>query len=150
MLLSPKEPNGFVGLSLDQVRDTDRSIDEAVAGASWLLTHLHDATTAEAIALQRGLELLEDLGCQLVIVESDSLEIIQACNGVIEIWSPYSAILTDCFQKALCIGVVSFMHCPRYANRLTRNLARHSFDSNSIFVWDGDHPVCYYLTLWMM
>ena len=61
------------------------SCGEAVAGVSWLLTHLHDATTAEAIALQRGLELLEDLGCQLVIVESDSLEIIQACNGVIEI-----------------------------------------------------------------
>uniref|UniRef100_A0A8R7NW91 RNase H type-1 domain-containing protein n=1 Tax=Triticum urartu TaxID=4572 RepID=A0A8R7NW91_TRIUA len=95
---------------------------------------------AEAIALQRGLELLEDLGCQPVIVESDSLEIIQACNGVIEIWSPYSAILADCFQKALRIGDVSFIHCPRKANRLAHNLARHSFDSNSTFVWDGDPP----------
>ena len=52
-----------------------------------LLTLSIDVITAEAIALQRGLELLEDLGCQSVIVESDSLEIIQACNGVNEIYS---------------------------------------------------------------
>ena len=111
---------------------------EALAGASWLLHHLLDATTAEAVAIQRGLELVEGLGCHQVIVESDSLEVIQACNGVIEIWSPYTAILADCFQKAYRIGVVSFAHCPREANRLAHNLARHSFNLNSTFIWDGD------------
>lgn len=73
---------------------------EALAGASWLLHHLLDATTSEAVAIQRGLELVEGLGCHQVIVESDSLEVIQACNGVIKIWSPYTAILADCFQNA--------------------------------------------------
>lgn len=113
---------------------------EALAGASWIPHHVLDATTAEAVAIQRGLEMVEDLGCQQIIVESDSLEVIQACNGVIEIWSPYTAILAECFQIAYQIGTVSFVHCFREANRLAHNLARYSFSLNSSFVWDGDPP----------
>jgi ribonuclease HI len=59
---------------------------QAVAGASFIWEHLLDATT-EAIALQKGLQLIEDLGCSLVVIESDSLELVQAYNGVIEVWS---------------------------------------------------------------
>ena len=40
---------------------------------------------------QRGLDVVESLGCSRIIVESDSLEAIQACEGSIEIWSPYTA-----------------------------------------------------------
>jgi hypothetical protein len=43
------------------------------------------------MALLKGLEFLEQLGCSLgcslVMVESDSLELIQACNGETEVWS---------------------------------------------------------------
>jgi hypothetical protein len=35
-----------------------------------------------------------------VVIKSDSLELIQACNAEIEIWSPYSVILDDCFMLA--------------------------------------------------
>jgi hypothetical protein len=44
-----------------------------------------DAPTAEALALLKEVELLDRLGCSSVVVESDPLELIQACNGVIEI-----------------------------------------------------------------
>ena len=76
------------------------SRSEALAGASWLLSHLHDATTAEAIAIRQGLELVEGLGCQPVIVESDSLEVAQACNGVIEIRSPYTLYWLIDFKRS--------------------------------------------------
>ena len=46
-----------------------------VAGTTWLLNHVLDATTAEAFALQKGLELVENIGCSPDIVESDSLEL---------------------------------------------------------------------------
>jgi hypothetical protein len=41
--------------------------------------------TAEALALQKGLELLERVGCQNVVIESDSSELILAYNGTVEV-----------------------------------------------------------------
>jgi ribonuclease HI len=87
---------------------------QAVAGASFILEHLLDATTTEAIALQKGLQLIEDLGCSLVVIESDSLELVQAYNGVIEVWSPYTSILADYFQRARRIGQVPVKHLYQY------------------------------------
>ena len=75
---------------------------EAVAGGCWPLSNLLDATTAEALALQKGFMLIEQLGCSPVTIETDSLELVQAYNGVIDIWSPYTAILVDC-----CLRLVS-------------------------------------------
>jgi ribonuclease HI len=49
------------------------SYGQAVAGASWELSNMLDATTAEAVALQKGLQFIEQLGCSPVIIESDSL-----------------------------------------------------------------------------
>lgn len=112
----------------------------AVAGAAKVFDHLLDLTIAEAFALQGGLELVESLGCVPVIVESDSLELIQACNGIIEIWSPYTAILADCFQKAQRIGNISFQHCPREANMVAHNLAKHAYDTKQNVFWDSDPP----------
>jgi hypothetical protein len=40
-------------------------------------------SVVEALALLRGLELVELLGCASVVVDFDSLELIQACNGII-------------------------------------------------------------------
>jgi hypothetical protein len=74
------------------------------------------------------------MGCASVIVESDSLELIQACNGTIEEWSPYSAIMVDCFNKASSIPGISFQHCPRDANKVAHNLAKYAYDmNNSVF-----------------
>jgi hypothetical protein len=52
------------------------------------------------MAMLKGLVLVKQIGCQNVVIESDSLELIQARNGTIEIWSPYTAILAECFLKA--------------------------------------------------
>jgi len=89
---------------------------QAVAGASWGLDHLFHATTAEATALQKGLQLIKNLACAPVVIETHSLELVQAYNGVIEIWSPYTAILADCFQRVPRICQVSVQHCFRVAN----------------------------------
>ena len=55
-----------------------------------------DASTAEA--LKHDLQLLDNVACSPAIVESDSLELINAYNGYIEVWGPYTAILADCLQ----------------------------------------------------
>jgi hypothetical protein len=75
----------------------------------WIATIL-DASRAEALALLKGIDMLDQFSCSFIVVESDSLELIQACNGVIEVWSPYFAILAECFMKASTINRISFHH----------------------------------------
>jgi ribonuclease HI len=113
---------------------------EAIVGGAHPITNITDVTTAEASALRYGLQVLETIGCTPVSMESDSLELVKACNREIDLWSPYTAILSDCFQIAQRIGLVSFLHYPREANKAAHNLARLSYNSNSSFLWDGDHP----------
>jgi hypothetical protein len=71
---------------------------EAIAGGAWPMANILDASTAEAMSLKIGLELLENIQCSPTIVESDNLEVVNACNGDIEMWTPNTAILMDCFQ----------------------------------------------------
>jgi ribonuclease HI len=73
---------------------------EVLGGMACPLDNLLSATTAEAYALLKGLEFLDRIGCSSCYVESDSLELIRACNGEVEINGPYSAILAYCFQMA--------------------------------------------------
>lgn len=113
---------------------------EAIAGYACPLDHVLNASTAEALALLEGLKFLENLGVTRVITESDSLEIIQACNAVIEVWSPFSAILAECFMKAHSLDSVEFIHCPREANQVAHQLAKFSYSSNSVLSWDGEPP----------
>jgi hypothetical protein len=66
--------------------------------------------------------------------------VVNACNWDTEIWTPYTAIRLECFQIAQRMSGISFNHCPRDSNRVTHNLARYSFDTNQVIVWDGDPP----------
>jgi hypothetical protein len=50
--------------------------DEAVAGSASLLDHVLDATSAEGLALPKGLEWLDKFGVSKAIIELDSLELI--------------------------------------------------------------------------
>ena len=68
------------------------------------------------------------------------MELINACSGELEIFGPYTATLADCFVRAKMINEVTFKHCPREANRVGHHLAKHSYDTQSSFEWDGDPP----------
>jgi aspartate carbamoyltransferase catalytic subunit len=62
------------------------------------------------IALLRGLELIEQLGCTF---ESNTLELIQSCNGEMEVRSLFVVIMAECFLKISTRTNISFKHCPR-------------------------------------
>jgi hypothetical protein len=57
--------------------------------------------------------------------------------STLSLWGPYTAVMMDCFQISQIIGSISFHFCPREANKVAHNLARLSFDSDTIY-WDGD------------
>jgi hypothetical protein len=87
------------------------------------------------IGLLRGLDLIEQLGCTF---ESNTLELIQSCNGEMEVRSLYVVIMAECFLKMPTWWLVK--HCPRDANLVARELARNSNSLRGSLVWDGDPP----------
>jgi hypothetical protein len=113
---------------------------EVLTSISCFIDHVMDAPLSEALAIKNGLELAGRHGCSMFTVESDCLEIVQACNCDLVIWSPYSSILVECFHFACRIGSVSFTQCPRKANNMAHSLARKSYDTNCVYSWDGDPP----------
>ena len=113
---------------------------EALAGGGDVLMNILNANRSEALAFKRGLQLVETLGCRPVLVESDSLQLVGAFNGVVEIWSPYTAIVMDCFQIATRIGQVKVQFCPREANMVAHKIAREVYNSNLDLFWDDNPP----------
>lgn len=111
-----------------------------MAGVAEPFGHAANAASAEALALRRGLQLVQQIGCSRIIVESDCLEVIDACNGVSDILAPYAATLADCFQLAHGVSSIRFQHCSREANNLAHYLARHAYDIQLMYWWDDEPP----------
>ena len=124
--------------SVGAVLRNDRG--EVVAGMANLIDNVLDAAAAESMALVRGLQFLQGLGCSSAIIESDSLELIQSCNRKIEVWSPHAAILAEGFMSASLMDEVSFVHCLREANQVAHQLAKQVYHTKENFVWEGDPP----------
>jgi hypothetical protein len=59
------------------------------------------------------------MGCNQIQVESDSQEIIEACNGGGRWWSNEMIF----FKIALEVSLLKYKHCPREANKLDYELA---------------------------
>ena len=113
---------------------------EAIVGVSELIDNTLSAQSAEAIALRLGLRLVYAVGCRNIEVESDCEELVHACNGETEIWSPYSGTLADCFHLSHGIPNISFAHCPREANKVAHFLARRCYDSKICEEWLDEMP----------
>jgi TnpA family transposase len=52
-----------------------------IAASSIFLSNIASAAASEAMAMREGFALAHRLGCNNVIMESDSLETVEACNG---------------------------------------------------------------------
>lgn len=113
---------------------------EVEAGMASLIDHVLDAAAVEALALLRGLQFLQKLGVSSALIESDSLELIQACNRKIEVWTPHAAILAENFMNASTMNVVAFQHCLREANEVAHQLAKYVYQTKENFIWEGDPP----------
>lgn len=83
---------------------------------------------------------METIGFSPILVESNPLQLIQACNGIVEVWSQYTTNLADVFLRAHVVGAISFHHCRREANKVAHNLAGHTFDTNSTLIWVSNPP----------
>jgi hypothetical protein len=98
------------------------------------------AAVAEAMAMKEGLALANHNGCNNVIMESESLEPIQACTGEDAWWGESLAIFVDCADLTSLIDQASFKHCPREANGVAHEIASSCFSTKVSCNW-VDEPL---------
>jgi ribonuclease HI len=113
---------------------------EALVCACTFIPHVASAGSAEAKAMQMGLQLANAMGYQRVQAESDSLEVINIMDGRERIWNESAAIYVDCIASAGMIGQTYFQHFPREANKTAHVIAKHSFDLHISCTWDDEPP----------
>jgi hypothetical protein len=87
-----------------------------LAASTIYLPNIASAAMAEATAMREGLALATRLGCNNVLMESDSSDTVEACSGDQVWWGENSAIFADCVDLAVLVGGVTFKHCLREAN----------------------------------
>jgi hypothetical protein len=102
--------------------------------------NISSASMAEAIAMKECLILANRLGCNSIIAESNSIETIDACKGGEIWWTQSAAIYANCMDQVASIGNVSFVHCPREANKTAHKLARQCFIDKNSCNWDDEPP----------
>ena len=99
-----------------------------------------NVVSMEAMAMKDGLSLANDLGFNNVEAESDSCQVVDSCSGQAQWWDEAAAVFADCVDLAVSIGKVKFKHCPRLANGVAHDLAKHSFCNRISESWINEPP----------
>lgn len=134
---SPLDRTGSWGYA---IRD---SVGEVICAGTGKIEQALDALHAEAVACMEGLSAAADHGMQNLILESDSLMLINALQGDAFRMAATGGIIAE-IKHLIASSFVSFVsnHCPRDCNRLAHAIAKLSCmcpqDSN--LLWDGTPP----------
>jgi ribonuclease HI len=111
-----------------------------LAAASKFYPNMASAAMVEALAMKEGLSLANRLGCNNVMMESDSLETIEACTWDEAWWGDSFAVFAECVDLCSMIDKVSFKHCSRTANEVAHEITRVCCSSESSCNWIAEPP----------
>lgn len=111
-----------------------------IAASTIFLPYVASSEMAEALAMREGLSLASRMGCNNIVAESDSTEIVEACSGKEQWWNESAAIFADCMDLSTLIDIVIFKHCPREANEVAHELAKSCFSAMTSRSWIDEPP----------
>ena len=106
------------------------------------IPHVADAMMAEATAMRDGLVFANSLGFPRVEAESDSLNVINFCDGQSRWWDAATTIFAECVDVSSLIGKVVFKHCFRSSNQAAHVLANFSYCNKTSLNWTDEPPGC--------
>jgi ribonuclease HI len=101
-----------------------------------------DPTTAEALAAWRMADICVRLGFTEVILEGDSLEVVQALNREEPSWGRYGSLINDAKRLLQQLHNWKVCHVRRKANEATHRLAKFAFSIGEERLWTKDYPLC--------
>jgi len=94
-----------------------------IAAANERVDICYDSFTAEALAVRFGLNLARTIGCSKIVINSDSMEVVEALSAG-NSSSVASAIIDDCYFMSSDFNHVIYDHCNRESNKVAHELAR--------------------------
>ena len=104
------------------------------------MEHVADATIAEAHALRNGILLARDLQVDRITIESDCMKVITMMQNGGFTATTAAAIYNEYLLLSKAFTLVTFVHCPREATRVSHELARVVW-INPPSVWLEEPPV---------
>jgi ribonuclease HI len=104
--------------------------------------YVTDPQTAEAIAVWKAAELVQQLGIPHVILEGDALSVDQAMQREGHSWERFGHLLE---AAKLLLGTCrswTFAHVNRAANEAAHRMAKMGLDCNAEFLWQETVLLC--------
>ena len=102
---------------------------------------INDPTTAEAVGAWFTVALAKRLGLRQVIMEGDSLEVVQAINREGNCWTAYGPIVNDIKDDLRSWQGWVFQHTSWRSNGVARQLAHLAFKHGEGREWVADFPL---------
>ena len=94
----------------------------------------------EAKAVEAGVQFVRDIGIQDVILEGDSLTIVNALCGNTSPPSSMAAVVAGTKVLSGYLSRVEFSHVRRQCNRLAHLLAKHATGIVDFIAWLEENP----------
>lgn len=95
---------------------------------------------AEALGFCEALVLAANNGLAEIIIEGDSIQIVQALNQAGKSYSDCSSILSDCLELLPLFSSCAFEYVNRSFNRVAHSLAKQSLLGARLDNWGGSCP----------
>jgi len=109
-----------------------------IAASYSYISHVLDATMAEAFALRDGLLLAQQIGSNRVQIQADCIEVVDTMLDGGFSATASAAIYEDCNQLWKDFAAISITHCNRESNSVAHELARQAMLEKSSCVWIDD------------
>ncbi|KAK3136312.1 hypothetical protein QOZ80_5BG0431460 [Eleusine coracana subsp. coracana] len=119
------------------IRDSNGVV---IAASRRFLAHTVDAAMAEAYALKEGLLLTQQIGANKIIIQTGCMEVVETMNTGGFSATTGAAIYDVCIEMWRGLDDIVIEHCPREANKVAHELARHGFPLKSDCNWVDEPP----------
>ena len=119
------------------IRDTSGSF---IAASYSYISHVLDATMAEASALRDGLLLAQQIDCTRVQIQADCSEVVDIMRDGGFSATASAVIFEECNHLWEEFVEISISHCHREGNQVAHELARQARLERNSCVWIDDPP----------
>ncbi|XP_042939486.1 uncharacterized protein LOC122274515 [Carya illinoinensis] len=122
---------------------------EMVLAMSKAEHELHDPESVELVAILRGLQFILQLGIRKIVLESDSLLMVEALKANQDSLSLQGNMLKEVKNMMNCFEEKKVQHVCRSGNQVAHTLAKHAWSIPDVELWMGLVPAFLSQVYWL-
>lgn len=121
---------------------------EVIKGASKIKSIVNDSSHIELLAIFRGLQLCVHQYIKDIILESDSLLMVNEIKAGGESMAPQENLITKIRELMKMFNSCTIQHIGREGNEVAHKLAKFSWQVDDLCVWWESFPSCISEVIW--